>query len=168
MSDPALPTAWNEAVVVNGWTIYAHPVFLAQYDALRAQVELLREKDPNDYKKKNPAKRLAAIQKLVFDVVPQDPTRPEYRQGATLGDHHKHWLRAKFFQQYRLFFRYHLSSKVIIYAWVNDEKNKRAYGSADDAYKTFRRMLENGRPPDSWDALLAEAMAAIVTNRPDG
>lgn len=162
MSDPALPIAWNEPVAVNGWTIYAHPVFLAQYDALTVEVDLLRKKGPDDYTMKNPATRLAAIQKLVFDVIPQDPTRPEYRQGATLGDDHKHWLRAKFYQQYRLFFRYHLESKVIVFAWVNDEKNKRAYGSADDAYKTFRRMLKNGRPPDGWDALLAEAKAAIV------
>lgn len=161
MSDPALPTASNAPVVVHGWTIFAHPVFLAQYDALTTQVALLRKKHPGDYRQKNPTKRLAAIQKLVFDVIPQDPTRPEYRQGDTLGDHHKHWLRAKFFQQYRLFFRYHLESKVIVFAWVNDEKNRRAYGSADDAYK-FRRMLKNGRPPDGWDALLAEAKAAIV------
>jgi toxin YhaV len=48
-------------------------------------------------------------------------TRPEYRLCATLGDDHKHWLRAKFFQQYRLFFRYHAASKLIVYAWVNDE-----------------------------------------------
>lgn len=162
MSDPALPIASNAPVVVHGWTIFAHPVFLAQYDALTTQVALLRKKHPGDYQQKNPTKRLAAIQKLVFDVIPQDPTRPEYRQGDTLGDHHKHWLRAKFFQQYRLFFRYHLESKVIVFAWVNDEKNRRAYGSADDAYKTFRRMLKNGRPPDGWDALLAEAKANIV------
>lgn len=162
MSDPALPVARNDPVVVNGWTIYAHPVFLAQYDALTMQVGLLRRKDPDGYIKKNPAKRLAAIQKLVSDVIPQDPTRPEYRQGETLGDDHKHWLRVKFYQQYRLFFRYHLERKVIVFAWVNDEKNKRAYGSADDAYKTFRRMLKNGRPPDGWDALMAEAKAAIV------
>lgn len=56
MSDPALPIAWNEPVAVNGWTIYAHPVFLAQYDALTVEVDLLRKKGPDDYTKKNPAK----------------------------------------------------------------------------------------------------------------
>jgi toxin YhaV len=71
-------------------------------------------------------------------------TRPEYRQCATLGDDHKHWLRAKFFQQYRLFFRYHAASKLIVFAWVNDEDCKRAYGSSDDAYRVFRKMLEGG------------------------
>jgi toxin YhaV len=71
---------------------------------------------------------LAAIQKLIFEKIPQDSTLPEYRQGITLGDEHKHWFRAKFFQQYRLFFRYHLESKIIVYAWANDESTKRAYG----------------------------------------
>nr|WP_232465386.1 type II toxin-antitoxin system YhaV family toxin [Oleiphilus messinensis] len=35
--------------------------------------------------------------------MPNDPTLQEYRQESTLGDDHKHWLRVKFFQQYRLF-----------------------------------------------------------------
>ena len=56
----------------------------------------------------------------------------------------KHWLRAKFFQQYRLFFRYHAPSQLIVFAWVNDENSKRAYGSSDDAYRVFRKMLEVG------------------------
>ena len=96
---------------------------------------------------------------MAFDVIPQDPARPEYRQGATLGDDHKHWLRAKFFEQYRLFFRYHAVSKLIVFAWVNDEDCKRAYGSSDDAYRVFRKMLEGGHPPDDWNQLLAEAQA---------
>jgi toxin YhaV len=106
---------------------------------------------------RNTADRLAAIAKLAFEVIPQDPARAEYRQGNTLGDEHKHWFRAKFFQQYRLFFRYHASSKVIVYAWVNDDETKRAYESSDDAYRVFRKMLESGHPPDDWDQLLAEA-----------
>ena len=42
-------------------------------------------------------------------------------------------------------------------AWVNDEATKRAYESADDAYRVFRKMLESGHPPDDWDRLLAQA-----------
>ena len=113
-------------LVVNGWTVFAHPLFLAQIEMLTQQVGILRKKDPVGYGKKNASKRLAAITKLAFDVIPQDPTRPEYRQGGILGDEHKHWFRAKFFQQYRLFFRYHAPSKVIVFAWVNDEDSKRA------------------------------------------
>ena len=146
-------------LVIHGWTIFAHPLFLAQMEVLVQQVEALKQKDPHGYVKKNASKRLAAITILAFDVIPQDPTRPEYRQGGTLSDDHKHWFRAKFFQQYRLFFRYHAPSKVIVFAWVNDDATKRAYESSDDAYRVFRKMLESGHPPDDWSQLLAEALA---------
>ena len=65
--------------------------------------EGLKEKDPIGFTKKNVTKRLAAIAKLAFNVIPQDPSRPEYRQGGTLNEDRKHWFRAWFFQQYRLF-----------------------------------------------------------------
>lgn len=146
-------------LVVNGWTIFAHPLFLNQVAALIQQVERLKRKDPKGFTKKNAAKRLAAIAKLAFDVIPQDPARPEYRQGNTLRGDYKHWFRAKFFQQYRLFFRYHATTKLIVFAWVNDEDTRRAYESGDDAYRIFRKMLEGGHPPDDWDRLLAEARA---------
>lgn len=116
-------------------------------------------RDPVGYAKKNATKRLAAIAKLAFEVIPQDPARGDYRQGGTLGHEHKHWFRAKFFQQYRLFFRYHAQAKVIVYAWVDDEDTKRAYERADDAYRVLRKMLDCGRPPSDWDRLLAEARA---------
>ncbi|MBF0425050.1 MAG: type II toxin-antitoxin system YhaV family toxin [Magnetococcales bacterium] len=144
-------------VVINGWRLFVHPVCLEQIEALTRQVERLRHDDPVGYIRKNASKRLAAIRKLMFEVIPQDPTRPEYRQGQTLGKRRKHWFRAKFFQQYRLFFRYHASSKVIVYAWVNDEGTRRAYESGQDAYRIFGKMLAAGHPPDDWDHLLAEA-----------
>ena len=147
------------SLLINGWAVFAHPLFLAQLEALAQQVEALKQKDPIGYVNKNATKRLSAITKLAFGVIPQDPTRPEYRQGTTLGSEHKHWFRAKFFQQYRLFFRYHAPSKVIVFAWVNDEGTKRAYESSDDAYRVFRRMLESGHPPDDWNQLLTEARA---------
>ncbi len=142
--------------VINGWTLYLHPLFATQYDALAQRVMQLKEKDPIGYVKKNETKRFAAIHKLIFEVIPKDPTLPEYRQGSTLGDKYKHWFRAKFFQQYRLFFRFHKHSKTIVYGWVNDEKNKRAYGSKTDAYRVFTKLLRSGHPPDDWAALLAE------------
>ena len=155
MTSPAA----DSPLVIKGWSIFAHPQFLDTFDSLVAQVERLRAKDPKGYTAKNSTKRLAAIVKLAFEIIPEDPTRPEYRQGATLGDEYKHWFRAKFFQQYRLFFRYHRESRIIIYAWVNDEDTKRAYESDSDAYRTFRRMLKSGNPPDDWNQLLRQAKA---------
>jgi toxin YhaV len=144
-------------VLVHGWHLFAHPLFLAQVQTLSQQVETLQRKDPVGYVNKNATKRLSAITQLAFDTIPQDPTRSEYRQGNTLGGQHKHWFRAKFFQQYRLFFRYHAGSKVIVFAWVNDDQTKRAFESSDDAYRFFRKMLESGHPPDDWDQLLRES-----------
>ena len=144
-------------VVVNGWTLFAHPLFLDQLETLAQEVEALRRRDPAGYTRRNATKRLAAIYRLVFDIIPQDPGRPEYRQGNALGAEHKHWFRAKFYQQYRLFFRYQAKARVIIYAWVNDEDSRRAYGNATDAYRVFEKMLRSGNPPDTWDQLLGEA-----------
>ncbi len=148
-----------KVVVVNGWTLLAHAAFLDQIEALIGEVEAAKAKDPLGYKKKNAAKQLAAIRKLVFEIIPQNPEAPEFRQGETLGGARKHWFRAKFFQQYRLFFRFHKKTRIIIFAWVNDEDTKRAYGSRSDAYRVFGKMLSAGRPPDDWPALLKEARA---------
>lgn len=145
------------SITVNGWTIFTHPLFLAEIEALAEQVQKSKEKDPENYLTKNASKRLAAIAKLAFDVIPRDPTLALYRQGATLGETHRHWFRAKFFQQYRLFFRFDSTAKIIVYSWVNDDKRRRAYGSKSDAYRVFEKMLLNGHPPNDWDQLLAEA-----------
>ena len=144
-------------MVVNGWSLFAHPLFIGQVEALIRKVETLKANDPGRYKRKNSTKRLAAIAKLALEVIPEDPTRPEYRQGGTLGDDRRHWFRAKFYQQYRLFFRFHVGQRIIVYAWVNDEDTKRAYESGVDAYRVFRKMLDAGRPPEDWDTLLMEA-----------
>jgi toxin YhaV len=157
MSAPA-----TAPLVINGWSIFAHPLFLDQVETLIGQVESLKAKDPTGYVRKNDSKRLAAIFKLAFEDIRQDPSRSEYRQGNTLGEDHKHWFRAKFFQQYRLFFRYHAESRIIVYAWVNDEDTKRAYGSGDDAYRVLQKMLGRGHPPNDWQQLLAEAKAGAA------
>ena len=97
----------------SGWLIVAHPLFIDQLESLVITVEQLRAQNPDNYQQKNATKRLYAILKLI-EVIPQDPTRPIYRQGNTLGKQHRQWFRAKFFQQYRLFFRYSLQQKIII------------------------------------------------------
>lgn len=146
-------------LIINGWSVYLHPLFVDQVDALKRKVQAQKQKDPQRYQRKSAYKQLQVIMRLVQHVIPQDPTLPEYRQGNTLGAEYKHWFRAKFFQQYRLFFRYHAESRIIVLAWVNDDSTKRAYESERDAYRVFRKMLHSGHPPDDWDALLAEAMS---------
>lgn len=142
-------------MVINGWSIAAHPLFLDQLERLTAAVEAAKAKDPKGYQKTANAKLLAALRKLVFQTVPADPTRTEYRQGATLGSARKHWFRAKFGNgRFRLFFRYSSAAKIIIFAWVNDSETLRTYGSKTDAYAVFKGMLDDGNPPDDWATLL--------------
>ncbi|MCY3879881.1 MAG: type II toxin-antitoxin system YhaV family toxin [Rhodobacteraceae bacterium] len=149
-------------LIINGWSIYAHPIFLYQLEQLIEEVEARKVRDPGTWQKKNCTKRLAAILKLTSGNIPADPGASVFRQGNTLGKHRKHWFRAKFLQQYRLFFRFDSSAKVIVLAWVNDKQTLRAYGRKTDAYATFKGMLEDGNPPDNYDALLKEAESATA------
>jgi len=141
-------------LIINGWTLYAHPLFLAQLNKRIDAVIADKAKDKYSYTKKPNAKILKAISEIIFSHIPADPTLPRYRQGDTLGDDYKHWFRDKFFQQFRLFFRYDGNAKIIIYGWINDEKSLRAYGSKTDAYAVFSDMLRDSNPPNSWDALV--------------
>ncbi|BAU39898.1 MULTISPECIES: type II toxin-antitoxin system YhaV family toxin [Acetobacter] len=153
-------------LTINGWTILAHPLFLDQLEKLIGAVEELKEKKPHEYQKKPSTKLLAALNKLLFQSIPADPTAAVYRQGGTLGEAHKHWFRAKFGNgRFRLFFRYSSAEKIIIFAWVNDETKLRTYGSRTDAYKVFKAMLQKGNPPDDWDALCAAASDQATVDR---
>ncbi|MFV1920946.1 type II toxin-antitoxin system YhaV family toxin, partial [Sphingomonas sp. MJ1 (PH-R8)] len=104
-------------MVVNGWTIYAHPLLLNQLEKLTTAVEKAKAKDPQGWTRTANAKLLAAVRSLMFETIPSDPTRSEYRQGDTLGATRKHWFRAKFGNgRFRLFFRYDSRSQVLIFA----------------------------------------------------
>ncbi|ANA15320.1 hypothetical protein APT_10056 (plasmid) [Acetobacter pasteurianus NBRC 101655] len=153
-------------LTINGWTILAHPLFLDQLEKLTDAVEELKKKKPNEYQKNANTKLLAALNKLIFQSIPADPTVTAYRQGTTLGKAHKHWFRAKFGNgRFRLFFRYDSATKVIIFAWVNDNNSLRTYGAKTDAYKVFQGMLEGGNPPDGWTELSKEASDQAAVDR---
>lgn len=155
-------------LTINGWTILAHPLFLDQLEKLVETVEALKAKKPDQYQKNANTKLLAALNKLVFQTIPADPTATMYRQGSTLGDGRKHWFRAKFGNgRFRLFFRYDSSAKIIIFAWVNDETGLRTYGAKTDAYKVFKGMLDDGNPPDDWAALQKAASESAAVERLD-
>ncbi|MCJ2077366.1 type II toxin-antitoxin system YhaV family toxin [Methylobacterium sp. WL30] len=146
--------------VVGAWTIFAHPLLLDQLETLTATVEKAKADDPDGYRRTANAKLLAVLRRLMFETVPQDPSRAEYRQGDPLGASRKHWFRAKFGNgRFRPFFRYDSRTRILIYAWVNDAETLRTYGAKTDAYAVFERMLDKGHPPDDWATLLAAASA---------
>ena len=156
----ARPVAAPPVMVINGWKIYAHPLFIDQFEELLHEVEQLRAADPAGYREKKKTKLLAAIQKMAFEVIPQNPAHQMFLQGNTLGLPYRHWYRGKFFDgRYRLFFRFSSNAKAIVLAWVNDAETLRTYGSRTDAYTVFKAML--ARSPNDWEALLKEAEAEV-------
>ncbi|UHS55970.1 type II toxin-antitoxin system YhaV family toxin [Agrobacterium vaccinii] len=164
-----LSATWpSDMPVINGWTVLAHPLLLDQLEKLTAAVEALSLKQPDTYRSHANTKLLAALQALLFDKIPQDPTASSYVQGNTLGTNRRHWFRAKFGGgRFRLFFRYSSSAKIIIFAWVNDENTLRTYGAKTDAYAVFKGMLEDGNPPDTWETLLEAAAKRTAETRLD-
>lgn len=147
----------------NGWSLYGWTEFNRQFAGLTAEVEELRRRDPDGYDRHPKAKLLAAVLRLVTDRIPRDPGAGEFRLGNTLGPEHRHWFRAKFFQRFRLFFRFHSSRRAIVYVWMNDETALRKHGSRRDPYSIFQRMLQAGSPPGDFAALLRESGALPVS-----
>ncbi len=144
--------------VVNGWTLYAHPRVLGQMDAWLKTVKRRKRGEPAGWSQSKEAKLLLAVRKLIHADIPTDPGAAKFRQGESLGKSRRHWFRAKFGNgRYRLFFRFDTAARIIVFAWVNDETTLRTYGSKTDAYVVFRKMLEQGDPPDDWSALIAAA-----------
>jgi len=147
----------------NGWRLFRHAEFRHAINALAADVKRLARQQPKDWQSHPKAKLLRRIIDLIEIEIPRNPNAPEYAQGNTLGPSHRHWRRAKFLGRFRLFFRFDSASRIIVYAWVNDENTLRKAGSRTDPYVVFRRMLDDGNPPDDWAALLAEAQRAENT-----
>ncbi len=152
---------------VNGWELFAHPLLLGQLEKLMVAVEKAKARKPKTFQSSATFKVLSALNNLMFATIPADPTRTEYRQGDTLGAGRQHWFRAKFGgQRFRLFFRFDSRSKVLIYAWVNDNDTLRTYGSKRDAYAVFRKMLDGGNPPNDWAALARAAKSFAKSHHP--
>ena len=141
-------------MIVNGWRLYAYQLFDQQLQTLEDRVEVLASKQPVHYKDKPAAKMLAAIKRLIFEIIPRDPNASEFRQGNTLGPDNRHWFRAKFHQRFRLFYRFSITDKFIVYAWMSDELTMRKAGSKTDPYRVFSDLLKAGNPPSTMEQLL--------------
>jgi toxin YhaV len=141
----------------HGWSLLFHDCICEQLQKLNLAASRARTQDPHGFESNANVRLFAALSKLIFEVIPNDPNREEYRQGNTMGATYRHWRRAKIGQRFRLFFRFDSKSKVIIYAWVSDEKTLRSSGSKNDPYRIFQQMLNRGHPPDTWSILKSEA-----------
>ena len=138
----------------HGWTLLFHTGLIRQLGKLEEASERARRKDPHGFALNANVKLLRAVNRAMSEVIPQEPSRAEYRQGNTLGPRFRHWRRARIGRRFRLFFRYDTRARVIVYAWLNDERTLRSSGSKTDPYTVFARMLAQGTPPDDWASLV--------------
>lgn len=134
----------------HGWNLLFHDCLIGQLQRLDAAAARARLQDPEGYESNANVKLFDALAELIFETVPSDPNRDEYRQGNTMGPAFRHWRRAKIGRRFRLFFRFDSKTKIIIFAWVNDENTLRSSGSKTDPYAVFQKMLKQGHPPDDW------------------
>ena len=141
----------------HGWKLYQAPAFALALEALQAEVERLAAEKPDAYRAHPKTKLLARVRALILDEIPRDPNAHAHALGNTLGPAHRHWRRVKFLQRFRLFFRFDSASRVIVYAWMNDENTLRKAGARSDPYAVFARRLDAGDPPDDWNELLTRA-----------
>ncbi len=127
--------------------LVTHPAFKTSLNTLASEVEALRSADHTDaWKTHDKAKLLARVVKLIFEEVPAEPDHAKFEQGNTLGQDQRGWRRAKFLGHFRLFLRFDTRSKIIVFAWVNDENTLRKAGGRSDPYRMFRAMLETRQP----------------------
>lgn len=142
---------------INGWRIFAHECLLLQIEKVGGSVAWMVSSGETTKIHRNRQQFLKALKRVMREVVPAAPGSPEHRLGHTLGQESTHWFRVKFLNQMRLFYRFDSASKIIVYAWVNGEDTLRAYGSKSDAYTVFKKMLDRGNPPSTFEELLQQS-----------
>ena len=124
-----------------GWRLLFYTEFSRQRGRLKEAAGRARRKNPQGFESNENVKLLRAFDRAVSEVILRDPSRAEYRQGNTLGRGYRHWRRVKIGRRCRVFFRYDARAKVIVYAWMNDERTLRSSGSKTDPYTVFAKML---------------------------
>jgi toxin YhaV len=143
----------------HGWNLLFHDGLIEQLQKLQAAAHRAQAQDPQGFESNANVKLFNALAQLILETVPSDPSREAYRQGNTMGPTFRHWRRAKIGQRFRLFFRFDSKTRIIIFAWVNDENTLRSCGSRSDPYAVFQKMLQRGQPPDDWAALMSASKA---------
>ena len=142
---------------IQGWRIFVHQALESRLTKLGRKASWIFVSGQTTDKNRARQMFLKALKRVMLEVVPANPGATEHRLGRTLGNQPETWFRVKVLQQFRLFYRYDSVLKIIVYVWVNDEESLRAYGSKSDAYAQFKKMLEGGYPPGSFEELLGQS-----------
>ena len=124
------------------YLLLAHALYSARIQSLKEQLKKLKATlSDEDYKQHEVVKMASRLYKATFEIIPADPTCPEY----LLRDELKKFRRYKQgLQRYRLFFTFSKTPPIIVYLYVNDEKHLRKEGSKNDPYEQFSKLVKKG------------------------
>lgn len=127
-----------------------HEIYYTRITTLKDILKKLKEELPAPQYLSHRTVKLA---KRIYDadqnIIPQDPDRPEYK---LKGDLKKYRRYKKGLQRYRLFFAFSSSPKIILYLYLNNEKELRKAGGRNDPYRKFKIFVTRGEmSPDPSD-----------------
>ena len=77
----------------HSWTLLFHDFLIAQL--LHHTVQRAHRRGPTELAPNSNVKLCHALSRLMPEIIPEDPSRDEYRQGSTFGPRYRNWRRAK-------------------------------------------------------------------------
>ncbi len=156
------PSPQSATATSEGWTLLAHPVFIAKLEDFIAILEKTKARYPDTWQQKAIARFLKSLTHKILVEIPASDDFSEYRHGGKLGkssrkSSYRNWYRAKPGSRNRLFFRVDIQMKVIVYVWINDLDHPRKEGDKNDPYLVFAKLLDSGTVPDDFVDLLSSS-----------
>jgi toxin YhaV len=135
---------------VNSWLSLYFTAFQERLNNLEQAVRRIRQARPEQFAKHPTVKLLKAVVQAILREVPMKPANPLFEQ-YNLSERPCHWRRVKrrMPPRYRLFFQFSSLQSQIVFAWLNDESSLRQAGAKTDVYRVFKRLLDQGKVPDS-------------------
>lgn len=126
----------------NNYKLLFHEIFYNRVRAIVQAVEKLYSKLPfEEYKKHELTKLLARITRAYKDIIPDNPTQPDYYLKGSLAKYRRY---KRGLQRYRLMFCFSNNPAIIVYLYLNDENHLRKEGSKTDPYREFATLVKKG------------------------
>lgn len=135
----------------NGWKIYFHPLFYAQWKQLVTKVKQLQEKlEPDKFVIHADVKLLKALDLGIKEKIPQDPFMFYFSLKKPLQKYGR-LKKMGLPSRYRLFFRAFNEPKIILILWLGFPRKE---GDKKDCYRIFSQLVAKGEFPDNCNDLL--------------
>lgn len=108
-----------------GWRLHAHPLLLAQLARLHAAAV----RDAANNRATSNARLLASVHRLMFDHIPSQPRRLEYRTNT------QSWLRARFAGgRFQLYFQADPETRRILYGWIAEPETLQLHAADNQPF----------------------------------